>query len=124
MIFVNEANKADTIPRQYVEGFVKLLSPITPHLCEELWEKLGHSSTIAYEPWPTYDESKIIEDEIEIVVQVMGRVRSRINVPKDIYKEELERLALDDETIQQWIDGKTVRKVIVVPEKLVNIVAN
>ena len=124
MIFVNEANKVETIPQQYVEGFIKILSPITPHLCEELWEKLGHSNSIAYEQWPSYDESKIVEDEIEIVIQVMGRVRSRINVPKDISKEQLEQLALEDETIQQWIEGKTVRKVIVVPGKLVNIVAN
>jgi len=124
MIFVNEANKADQIPREYIEGFIKILSPITPHICEELWENLGHSEPIAHELWPEYDESKITEDEVEIVIQVMGRVRSRINVPKDISKESLEKLALEDETIQEWIAGKTVRKVIVVPGKLVNIVAN
>lgn len=124
MVFVNEANKVDKIPKQYIEGFTKVLSPITPHVCEELWEILGYSSSISHEPWPTYDASKLVENEIEIVVQVMGRVRSRLNVPHDISKEDLEQLALADETIKEWIDGKTVRKVIVVPGKLVNIVAN
>ena len=124
MVFVNEANKVDKIPKQYIEGFTKVLSPITPHVCEELWEILGYSSSISHEPWPTYDDSKLVENEIEIVVQVMGRVRSRLNVPHDISKEDLEQLALADETIKEWIDGKTVRKVIVVPGKLVNIVAN
>lgn len=124
MVFVNEANKVDKIPKQYIEGFTKVLSPITPHICEELWEILGYSSSISHEAWPTYDDSKLVENEIEIVVQVMGRVRSRLNVPHDISKEELEQQALADETIKEWIDGKTVRKVIVVPGKLVNIVAN
>lgn len=124
MVFINECYKVDQIPKDYAEGFVKLLYPITPHICEELWEKLGHDDTITYEPWPDYDEAKLVEDEVEIVLQVMGKVRSKVNVPRNITKEEMEKIALEDEKIQQWIEGKTVRKVIVVPGKLVNIVAN
>lgn len=124
MVFVNECYKQDNVPKAYAEGFIKLLSPITPHIAEEIWEMLGHSDTISYEPWPEYDESKLVEDEVEIAIQVMGKVRSKINVSRDISKEELEKAALADEKIQQWLEGKTVRKVIVVPGKLVNIVAN
>ncbi|MFD1851166.1 leucine--tRNA ligase [Oceanobacillus bengalensis] len=124
MVFVNEGYKAETLPKAYVEGFVKLLSPIAPHLAEELWEKLGHESTITFEAWPAYDEAKLVEDEVEVVLQVMGKVRSKINVTKDISKDELEKVALEDETLQKWLDGKTIRKIIVVPGKLVNVVAN
>lgn len=98
--------------------------PITPHIGEELWQRLGHEDTITYEPWPTYDASKLVEDEVEIVIQVMGKVRSKMTVPRDISKEELEEKALADEKVKKWIDGKTIRKIIVVPGKLVNIVAN
>lgn len=124
MVFINEGYKADMIPKAYVEGFVKLLAPVAPHIAEELWEKLGHSDTISYETWPAYDEAKLVEDEVEVVLQVMGKVRSKINVPKDMTKEELEKAAFDDEDLKRWIDGKTIRKVIVVPGKLVNVVAN
>src|SRR5699024_7595655 len=124
MVFVNECYKVDSIPKPYVEGFVKLLAPITPHIAEEIWEKLGQSETISYAAWPTYDETKLVEEEVEIAVQIMGKVRSKINVAKDISKEDLEKAALEDETIQGWLEGKTIRKVIVVPGKLVNIVAN
>ncbi|RLL46457.1 leucine--tRNA ligase [Oceanobacillus piezotolerans] len=124
MVFVNEGYKADSLPKAFIEGFVKMLSPVAPHLAEELWEKLGHTSTITYETWPAYDESKLVEDEIEVVLQVMGKVRSKINIAKDASKEELEKVALEDETLQKWLEGKTIRKVIVVPGKLVNVVAN
>lgn len=124
MVFINEAYKQERISKQFIEGFIKLLYPITPHICEELWQRLGNNDTITYEQWPAYDESKLVEDEVEIVVQVMGKVRSRLTVAKDISKEELEQLALSDEKVKQWIEGKTIRKVIVVPGKIVNIVAN
>jgi leucyl-tRNA synthetase len=124
MVFINEAYKAKQIPHDYAAGFVKLLYPIAPHIGEELWSKLGYEDTITYEAWPTYDESKLVDDEIEVVLQVMGKVRSKVNVPRDIPKDEMEKIALSDEKIQEWIEGKTVRKVIVVPGKLVNIVAN
>ncbi|PEA55702.1 leucine--tRNA ligase [Bacillus pseudomycoides] len=122
MVFINDAYKAETLPKEYVEGFVKMLAPVAPHVAEELWSKLGHSETISYVSWPTFDESKLVEDEVEIVVQVMGKVRAKITMKKDASKEEMEQLAL--EAIKEQIEGKTVRKVIVVPGKLVNIVAN
>ncbi|GEL77941.1 leucine--tRNA ligase [Tenuibacillus multivorans] len=124
MVFVNECYKNDTLPQEYAEGFVKMLSPIAPHIAEEIWTRLGHNDTITYEAWPTYDDSKLVEDQVEIVLQVMGKVRGRASVPKEASKEELEDLALNDDRVQEWIEGKTVRKVIVVPGKLVNIVAN
>ncbi|WP_405100490.1 leucine--tRNA ligase [Oceanobacillus sp. FSL H7-0719] len=124
MVFINEAYKADTIPQAYAEGFVKMLAPVAPHIGEELWRLLGNSDTITYAAWPTFDASKLVEDEIEVVLQVMGKVRSKLNVPKDISKEDLEKAALADEKLQEWLEGKTVRKVIVVPGKLVNVVAN
>ncbi|TAA69785.1 leucine--tRNA ligase [Planococcus salinarum] len=122
MVFINEGYKADTIPKEYVEGFVKLLSPIAPHVAEELWEKLGHTKTITYAQWPTYDESKMVDDEVEIVVQVNGKVRTKMVVAKDISKEDLEAAALADENIQKAAEGKQVRKVIAIPGKLVNVV--
>ncbi|KEK24543.1 leucine--tRNA ligase [Bacillus gaemokensis] len=122
MMFINDAYKAETLPKEYVEGFVKMIAPVAPHLGEELWSKLGHSETISYANWPTFDESKLVEDEVEIVVQVMGKVRAKLTMKKDASKEEMEQLAL--EAIKEQIEGKTVRKVIVVPGKLVNIVAN
>ncbi|WLV23835.1 leucine--tRNA ligase [Aciduricibacillus chroicocephali] len=124
MVFVNEAYKADQLPKDYIEGFVQLLAPIAPHICEELWNRLGHEDSISYAKWPVHDESKLIEDEVEVALQVLGKVRSKIMVPLDMSKDELEKLALEDEQVQHWIEGKTVRKVIVVPNKLVNIVAN
>ncbi|MDQ0160980.1 leucine--tRNA ligase [Aeribacillus alveayuensis] len=124
MVFINEAYKATVLPKEYMEGFVKMLSPVAPHICEELWEKLGHSKTIAYEPWPTYDEAKLVDDEVEIVIQVNGKVRAKLNVPKDASKEQMEEIALKHDKIQEQIEGKTIRKVIAVPGKLVNIVAN
>ncbi|SFM44257.1 leucyl-tRNA synthetase [Gracilibacillus orientalis] len=124
MVFINEAYKADEIPRVYTEGFVKLLSPVAPHLTEEIWKLLGHDDTLAYEPWPTFDESKLVENEVEIVIQIMGKVRAKMMIDKNASKEEIEQNALEQEAIKERIEGKTVRKVIVVPGKLVNIVAN
>lgn len=124
MIFINEAYKQDSIPKEYVEGFVQLLSPIAPHLAEELWEILGHTETISYVTWPTYDETKLVEDEVEIVLQVNGKVKSKITVAKSLGKEELEKIAQEDDKMKENLAGKTIRKVVVVPGKLVNIVAN
>ncbi|MCW1242713.1 leucine--tRNA ligase [Bacillus pretiosus] len=122
MVFINDAYKAETLPKEYVEGFVKMIAPVAPHIGEELWSKLGYNETITYASWPTFDESKLVEDEVEIVVQIMGKVRAKLTMSKDASKEEMEQLAL--EAIQDQIEGKTVRKVIVVPGKLVNVVAN
>ncbi|PAD22986.1 leucine--tRNA ligase [Terribacillus saccharophilus] len=124
MVFINDCYKAPVIPREFAEGFTKLLSPVAPHLAEELWSKLGHGETITYAAWPVHDESKLVEQEIEIVLQAMGKLRAKVMVPHDASKEELEKIALDDEQMKSWLEGKTVRKVIVVPGKLVNVVAN
>ncbi|MED3333915.1 leucine--tRNA ligase [Bacillus velezensis] len=124
MVFINEAYKANELPKDYIEGFVKLLSPIAPHLAEELWEKLGHEGSIAYEAWPAYDESKLVDDEVEIVVQLNGKVKAKLMVPADADKAALEQLAQADEKVKEQLEGKTIRKIIAVPGKLVNIVAN
>lgn len=124
MVFVNEAYKVDALPYEYIEGFVQLLAPIAPHMGEELWAILGNEGGISYAKWPTYDEAALVEDEIEVVFQVNGKVRAKTNVARDLAKEDLEKLALENELIKENIEGKTVRKVIVVPNKLVNIVAN
>jgi leucyl-tRNA synthetase len=124
MVFVNEAYKTDELSKEFMEGFVKLLSPVAPHLAEELWSKLGHEGTVSYEAWPTYDESKLVDDEVEIAVQILGKVRARIQIPADATKEQMEEVAMNDEKVKEQLEGKTVRKVIVVPGKLVNIVAN
>ena len=124
MVFVNEAYKADALPYAYIEGFVQLLAPIAPHIAEELWEILGNEGGISYVPWPTFDEAALVESEVEIVCQINGKVRAKLMVPVDSSKEALEELALTNEQIKEHIAGKTVRKVIAVPNKLVNIVAN
>ena len=124
MVFVNEAYKADALPYAYIEGFVQLLAPIAPHIAEELWEILGNEGGISYVPWPTFDEAALVESEVEIVCQINGKVRAKLMVPVDSSKEALEELALANEQIKEHIAGKTVRKVIAVLNKLVNIVAN
>ncbi|PYZ97122.1 leucine--tRNA ligase [Alteribacter lacisalsi] len=124
MVFVNDAYKQKTVPRTYVEGFVKMLSPIAPHVAEELWAVLGHKGTVTYESWPAYDESKLVENEVEIVVQINGKVRTKLVIAKDASREDMEKAALELDKIKEDTDGKTIRKVIAVPGKLVNIVAN
>lgn len=124
MVFVNEAYKVDALPYEYIEGFVQLLAPIAPHIGEELWAILGNEQDLSYAPWPTYDEAALIEDEVEVVFQINGKVRAKASVARDLSKEELEKTAMDDDSIKEQLDGKTIRKVIVVPNKLVNIVAN
>ena len=122
MIFINAVYKEGYLPKEYAEGFVKVLSPLCPHLGEELWEMLGHNNTIAYEPWPEYDDEKTNEDTIEIAIQVNGKVRDTIKVSKEISKEELEREAFNSDIIKKWLEGKEIVKTIVVPGRIVNIV--
>lgn len=122
MVFINEGYKAEQISKEYVEGFVKLISPIVPHIAEELWSILGHDDTIVYEAWPTFDESKLVDNEVEIPVQIKGKVRAKLHVAKDATKEELETLALASEQVQQWLEGQEVKKIIAIPGKMVNIV--
>ncbi|KZK38279.1 Leucyl-tRNA synthetase [Lactococcus cremoris] len=120
MIFVNSANKAKALPRDYAKGFVQLLSPFAPHIAEELWVKLGEKPGISYVAWPTYDESKLVESEVEIVVQINGKLKAKIKIAKDLSREELSKLG--QEAVAQALEGKNVIKVIAVPNKLVNIV--
>ncbi|AKP03527.1 leucine--tRNA ligase [Companilactobacillus pabuli] len=122
MVFVNEAHKVDTMPKAYAEGLVQLLAPIAPHMMEELWSKFGHDESISYAKWPTYDESKLVSDTVEIIVQVNGKLRDKLEVATDTGKAKLEELARNDEKVQKFIDGKNIVKVIVIPNKIVNIV--
>ena len=109
--------------REVLESIALLLSPFAPHYCEEMWEILGHSDKLTFVQWPTFDPDLVREEEIEIVVQVNGKTRSRFLASPGISKENMQRLALEDEKAKSHIDGKTIRKIIVVAEKLVNIVA-
>lgn len=122
MVFINEAYKADKLPKEYAEGFVKMLSPICPFITEELWRILGHSDTVKYEAWPAYDESKLVDDEVEIAVQINGKVRSKVVVPADVTKEDLEAAALAEPRVKELTEGKDIKKVIAIPGRLVNIV--
>ena len=119
---MNAVAKESVYPREYAEGFVNLFNPLCPHVTEEIWEKLGHKNTIAYEKWPTYEEEKIVEDEITIGVQVNGKLRGTISIPKDATKEETEEIAKKNENVLKFIDGKEIVKTIVIPGKIVNIV--
>ncbi len=122
MIFVNDAYKAKTIYRPYAENLVKMLSCIAPHICEEMWEKLGHDHTLAYEPWPTYDESMIVDEVVTIAVQVNGKLRAKIAVDKDTDDDTVKELAMAQENVVSHIEGKNITRVIVVKNKIVNIV--
>ena len=123
MIFVNEVYKAGKCPKEYAEGLVKMLSCITPHVGEEIWSILGHNDTIAFESWPTYDEAQLVEDTIEIVVQINGKVKAKMNIAVGADKDSVIALAMDDEAVKKAVEGKNIVKQIYVPNKLVNIVA-
>ena len=124
MIFINEAYKVDALPFEYVTGFIQLLAPIAPHFSEELWVKLGKPEGISYVAWPTYDEAFLVEAEIEVVFQINGKVKTKEMVPSDISNDDMITMALENSIIKEGIEGKTVRKTIAIPGKLVNIVAN
>ncbi|ARE28837.1 leucyl-tRNA synthetase [Lactococcus cremoris] len=120
MIFVNATNKAKILPLEYAKGFVQLLAPFAPHIAEELWVKLGNEAGISYVAWPTFDESKLVESEVEIVVQINGKLKAKIKIAKDLGRDELEKIGR--EAVAEALEGKNVVKVIAVPNKLVNIV--
>ena len=122
MEFTNFFLKADPRPKAAMEQLVLLLSPFAPHVAEELWRALGHDDTLALEPWPEYDESLIKEDSIEVPVQINGKLRGRVRVAADCDREAMEAAARDDPKIVEWLRGKTVVKVIVVPGRMVNFV--
>ena len=124
MVFTNEASNWDIRPLSVMNDFLLLLAPFAPHIAEELYAKAnGGDLTLAYQPWPSFDEAHLVESTIEMAVQVNGKLRDRIQIPADIDKADIERIALESENVQRHTDGKSVKKVIVIPGKLVNIVA-
>ncbi|MCY9592558.1 leucine--tRNA ligase [Paenibacillus chitinolyticus] len=122
MIFVNEAYKTEALPKTAVKHFVQMLSPLAPHITEELWQKLGGTGSITYEAWPVYEEAWTVDDEVEIVVQVNGKIADRVKVAKDLDEAGMQELALGLDKVKELSAGKTVRKIIAVKGKLVNIV--
>jgi leucyl-tRNA synthetase len=122
MIFVNEFTKLEIRPREAMEKFVLCLAPFAPHLGEELWQILGYSTSVALENFPEYDASKLVQNEIEIVLQINSKVRAKVVVPADADAATLEKIALQDSTVQKFLDGKTPKKVVAVPKKLVNFI--
>ena len=128
MVFVNEAEEfkgsggAGSLPKAFLETFVLCLAPFAPHLGEELWQFLGHDRTLAYEPWPVYDPAALVEDEVEIPVQVMGKLRGRIRVPVAATPDEMRAAAETSPAVAKFLEGKTIVKVIAVPKRMVNFV--
>ena len=122
MIFVNAIYKEGSCPKEYAEGIIKMLSCITPHVGEEIWASFGHEDTIAFEPWPTYDENECKEDTIEIGVQVCGKVRGKVVLGVNEDKDSALAKAKEADGVAAFIDGKTIVKEIYVPGKIVNIV--
>ena len=122
MKFINEATKAKSVPRDWFESFVKILSPFAPHVAEEFWQRLGHRTSIAYQPWPVHDESKLATDTLRIAVQISGKLRSEIEVPADATQETILAAARADEKVQSFIAGKAIKKEIYVKGRLVNLV--
>ena len=123
MVFTNEASNWDIRPLSVMNDFLLLLAPFAPHIAEELYAKAnGGDSTLAYQPWPSHDEAHLVESTIEMAVQVNGKLRDRIQIPADMAKSDIERIAMESENVQRHTEGKNVKKVIVIPGKLVNIV--
>lgn len=122
MIFINECYKAETVYKEYAFNFIKMLSCIAPHICEEMWQMLGHDSSIAYETWPTYDENMLVSETVEMGVQVNGKLRAKIQVTKDTDDEAVKEIAFEQENVKAHTEGKNIVKMIVVKNKIVNIV--
>lgn len=122
MIFVNAVYKAGSCPKEFAEGLVKILSPVCPHICEEIWQILGHDNTIAFESWPTYDESKCVDDSVEIAIQINGKVKEKLVISAEATNEEALTLAKSMDKIAEAIEGKQIIKELYVKGRLVNIV--
>ena len=122
MIFVNAVYKADSCPKEFAEGLIRVLSPIAPHICEEIWEMFGHTETIAFESWPTYDEAKCVDNEVEIAVQVNGKIKDKLVISAEATQEEALAAAKANEKVAAAIDGMTIVKELYVKGRLVNIV--
>jgi leucyl-tRNA synthetase len=123
MVFVNEATKAHAVPKAWFEAFLSALSPFAPHLAEELWEALGHQGSVVDAPWPTYDPSKLVVETITLAVQIAGKTRGTIEVPADVTEAAAIAAAKADDKIAKHLEGKTIRREIYVPGRLVNLVA-
>ena len=124
MIFVNEFTSAEVRSRTALEQFLQCLAPFAPHITEELWSHLGHTTSIHLSSFPAYDEAKLVADEQEIVFQVNSKIRGKLKMPVGADKAAMEDAAKQDEGVQRHLEGKTIRKTIVVPGKLVNFIAN
>ena len=122
MIFVNHLSRQTIRPKSVVEKFVLILSPFSPHIAEELWQKLGHNNSLAYESWPKYNEQLTKEKEIELAVQVNGKIKDRITVAADADDKHIEETALACEKVKKALAGKEPKKIIVIKSRLVNIV--
>ncbi|MCH2583108.1 MAG: class I tRNA ligase family protein, partial [Planctomycetes bacterium] len=120
----NSLTSLDSIPAEIAESLVRMIAPFAPHLAEALWERLGHAGGITYESFPEADTSFLVEDQVEIAIQVMDKIRARLSAPSGLDAAALEEFACDDPAVIEALDGQTVRKVIAVPESLVNFVAN
>ena len=122
MIFINHLARQDVRPKNVVETFVLLLSPFAPHIAEELWQRLGHTDTLAYAPWPTYDPALCRAKEVELAVQVLGKIKDKIVVPAEADEETIRQKALASDKVQAALNGKAPKKMIIVKSRLVNIV--
>ena len=120
MIFINSAYKEEVIPTEYAEGFLKLLNPVAPHITEELWNKLGHNESIAYEPWPTFDEEKTKNDTMNLPIQINGKLRATIEIAMNEDEQKIKELV--HEVIKDRLDGKSIVKEIYVKNKIYNVV--
>jgi leucyl-tRNA synthetase len=122
MIFVNEFLNLEIKPVEAMEVFTRLIAPFAPHIAEELWSKLGHAATISYEPWPRFDAEKMRRDTVELVVQVNGKVRAKLNVEPGLSEERLKSLALEEPGVRRHLDGKTIERLVIVKDRLVSLV--
>ena len=122
--FKDSSDQGAAVMQEALEAATLLLAPITPHICHKLWSDLGHDEAVIHANWPSFDESALTVSSQQIVMQVNGKVRAKLEVPADTDKETIEKLALENENVQRFINDLTVRKIIVIPGKLVNIVAN
>jgi leucyl-tRNA synthetase len=122
MIFINAVANEKQLNKNYAEGFLKLLNPLAPCMTEEIWSIFGHQNTMAYEPWPTYDEEKTVETRFEIVLQVNGKIKDKTIIEQELSEEEQKALALNNEKIKEATKDKEILKVIVIKNKLINVV--
>ena len=122
MVFNNLAIKKGKVAKKTAETFAKILSPFAPHVGEELWSIYGNRETLAYEPWPAVDESLLKEDAYDYPISFNGKMRFKLELPLDMQKDEIEKIVLANERTQKWMEEKTVRKFILVPKKIINVV--